>query len=118
MKKISQILKETNVNQIYGDLIRFNEDELEGKCALGVLACESGKENLKLSKHTHYVLSEDILNAYEIADLKYPYLNVNGNFEWDFESEVWLSTLIIRLNDTYHFTFKEIGEFLEVTFDL
>lgn len=124
MKKISQILKESKIPQITGDLIRFNwiSGKFEGKCALGVLACESGDPHLKLNKENNWVAYSTILKAYGIEDLAiYPYLDINNsNYPepWNFKIESNLSGIIMRLNDSYDLTLKEIGEFLEVTFNL
>lgn len=124
--KISQILKESHTPQVQGDLIKYDFDtgEFEGKCALGVLACESGDSFLKLSKDHQNVQYDAILNAYGIADEAYPMLvhpKLYSSKEtgWDFNDQTYLlSHIIIRLNDTFNFSFKEIGEFLEETFDL
>jgi len=116
--KISQILKETTIPQITNHLIKFKDDtkEMIGKCALGVLACESDDPFVHLSIERLFVSHNQILGSYGIKDEKvYPYLTRN-DFSWDYNSNI---SLIIRtLNDSYNFTFKEIGEFLEVTFDL
>lgn len=132
--KPSEILRNTTTPQICGDLIKFKkydrvngevimrkEPEFLGKCALGVLACESGKENLQLSLKREFVPYEDILSAYGIEMEKvYPHMSIfpDDGKVWDFTSEVLMSLdgIIIRLNDTYELTFKEIAEFLEVTF--
>ena len=116
--KISQILKETTIPQITNHLIKFRDDtkEVIGKSALGVLACESDDPLLHLSREKLFVSHFQILESYGIKDEKvYPYLTGN-DFFWNYNSE--LSLIIKRLNDSYNFTFKEIGEFLEVTFDL
>jgi len=116
--KISRILKETAIPQITNNLIKFRDDtkEVIGKSALGVLACESDDPLLHLSREKLFVSHFQILESYGIKDEKvYPYLTGN-DFFWDYNSE--LSLIIKRLNDSYNFTFKEIGEFLEVTFDL
>lgn len=62
MKKISQILKESKIHQITGDLIEFDDfGKLLGKCAMGVLACESGKKELKLCFGNESVQLKEIL---------------------------------------------------------
>lgn len=121
--KISQVLKETKVPQITGRLIRFNDitDEFVGKCALGVLACESGDPNLKLNKDKIGVDYGDIIKAYGIEDERiYPLPHspniVSPEKTWDYSMSVNLATIIMRLNDLHKLTFKQIGEFLEVTF--
>ena len=135
--KPSEILRSTTTPQITGDLIKFKKyeyvggeshrlaiPEFLGKCALGVLACESGKSNLKLDIDNDFVSYEDILEAYDIDTEKvYPNMSTlpdkDGNI-WDFKNDELMSIdgIIIRLNDTYELTFKEIADFLEVTFDL
>lgn len=132
--KPSEILRNTSTPQITGDLIKFKkyeksgtdiiklkEPELLGKCAMGILACDSGKKNLQLSLKREFVPYEDILSAYGIEMEKvYPHMSIfpDDGKVWDFTSEVLMSLdgIIIRLNDTYELTFKEIAEFLEVTF--
>ena len=134
--KPSEILRSATTPQITGDLIKFQKYETVGgethrlaqpiflgKCALGVLACDSGNSYLQLSIDKDYVSYEAILEEYDIDTEKvYPHMSVFQNAEnvWDFTSEVLMSVdgIIIRLNDTYELTFKEIAEFLEVTFDL
>ena len=121
--KISQILKETEIKQITGDLIRFDTwtGDLIGKCALGVLACESPDEAMHLNPNRKAVGYTDILHSYGIDILEgYPYLNTNGHSEvdFDFDGVMSLESIIIRLNDIHKFTFKQIADFLEITFDL
>lgn len=116
--KISQILMETTTPQITNNLIKFRDgtDEVIGKSALGVLACESDNSSLHLSKEKLFVSHYQILESHGIKDEKiYPYLTGN-DFFWNYNSE--LSRIIKTLNDSHNFTFKEIGEFLNVTFDL
>ena len=116
--KISQILMETTISQITNHLIKFRDDtkEVIGKSALGVLACESNVSSVHLSRERLFVSHSEILASHGINDEKvYPYLTGN-DFSWDYNSE--LSLIIKTLNDSYNFTFKEIGEFLDVTFDL
>lgn len=125
MKKISQILKETTVPQIKYTFISFGDNgKMMGKCALGVLACESDDKLLHLDEEHRTIDMLDLFGSYGIKDIGgLPYLNnVTG---WDFEYEnqenkflFTLSRVITSLNDHWGFTFKEIGEFLEVTFDL
>ncbi|MBA4718258.1 MAG: hypothetical protein HRO68_03845 [Nitrosopumilus sp.] len=116
--KISQILKDSSTPQITNHLIKFRDGtkEVIGKSALGVLACESDDPSVHLSRERLFVSHSQIMNSYEIKDEKvYPYLTGN-DFSWDYNSE--LSLIIKRLNDLHNLTFKEIGEFLDVTFDL
>lgn len=124
--KMSQILKDTTVPQLYGALIAFDEytKEFKGKCALGVLACESGNPDLKLSVDNMGAPWEDIIKAYGVDPQEgFPTITCNRDYEeglhgWDFEYGMDLSLIIIRLNDSWKLSFEEIGEFLEVTFDL
>ncbi len=116
--KISQILMETTTPQITRHLIKFRDDthEVIGKSALGVLACESDDPSVYLSIERLFVSHSQILASHGIKDEKvYPYLTGN-DFSWDYNSELFL--ILKRLNDSYNSTFKEIGEFLDVTFDL
>jgi len=116
--KISQILTETTTPQITNQLIKFREgtDEVIGKSALGVLACESDDPSVHLNREKLVVSHYQILESHGIKDEKvYPYLTGN-DFFWNYNSE--LSRIIKTLNDSHNFTFKEIGEFLNVTFDL
>jgi len=127
--KISQVLRETEVPKIKFRLISFNDDgEFEGKCAMGVLACESKVEDLKLSKDKTHVSYTDIINAYKIPKhmnggvLPYIWKPSRGKIHVDFfeneKNQQWLSEQIITLNDSLGLSFKEIGEFLEVTYGL
>ena len=116
--KISQILMKTTIPQITNQLIKFRDDtkEVIGKSALGVLACESDNPSIHLSRERLFVSHYQILESHGIKDEKiYPYLTGN-DFFWNYNSE--LSRIIKTLNDSYNFTFKEIGEFLDVTFNL
>ncbi len=118
MYKISQILIESTTPQITNRLIKFKDgtEEVIGKSALGVLACESVDSSIHLSKERLFVSHSQIMQSYGIKDEKvYPYLT-GTNFTWGYNSE--LSNIIKTLNDSHNFTFKEIGEFLYVTFDL
>ncbi len=115
--KMSQILKETTIPQT-NQLIKFKDgtDEVIGKSALGVLACESDDTSIHLSRERLVVSHNEILQSYGIKDEKiYPYLTGN-DFSWDYNAE--LSLIIKTLNDSHNFSFKEIGEFLDVTLDL
>ena len=116
--KISQILKETTIPQITNHLIKFkdNTDEVVGKSALGVLACESDDPAVHLNREKLFASHYEILQSYGIREEKvYPYL-MGDDFSWDYNAEI--SLIIKTLNDSHNFTFKEIGEFLDVTFDL
>lgn len=116
--KISQILTETTTPQITKHLIKFRDgtNEVIGKSALGVLACESVDSSVHLSKERLFVGHSQIMQSYGIRDEKvYPYLT-GTKFNWDYNSE--LSNIIKTLNDSHNFTFKEIGEFLDITFGL
>ncbi len=116
--KISQILMESTTPQIAKNLIEFRDstNEVIGKSALGVLACESDDQSVHLSRERLFVSHSEILQSHGIKDDKvYPYL-MGNDFSWDYNSE--LSLIIKTLNDSYNLTFKEIGEFLDVTFDL
>ena len=136
-KKISQILKESTIPQINGELIGYtdlNQDTI-GKCALGVLACESGNPDLTLDENTTQLkqmrITNSILKEYDIPS---EYLNRHNavlpelysydisddekHINWTWENSTTLEYIIMSLNDKLELSFKEIGEFLEVTFDL
>ncbi len=104
--------------QITKHLIKFRDstNEVIGKSALGVLACESDDTSVHLSKERLFVSHSQILISHGIKNEKvYPYLTGN-DFSWDYNSE--LSLILKTLNDSHNLTFKEIGEFLDITFDL
>jgi len=119
--KISQVLKDTKIHQIHGHFIDFDlNGELLGKCALGILACESPDETLHLSKYNRGGLWDNfdrLFKSYGVEDIKgLPQPSIyNG---WSFSTTSTLTDIIMHLNDTKELTFKQIGEFLEVTFDL
>ncbi len=116
--KISQILMKSTTPQITRHLIKFRDgtQEVIGKSALGVLACESDDPSVHLSRERLFVSHSEILASHGIKDEKvYPYLTGN-DFSWGYNSE--LSLIIKTLNDSHNFTFKEIGEFLDITFNL
>ena len=114
---MSQILKEATIPQTT-QLIKFKDgtDKVIGMSALGVLACESSNPSIHLSRERMFVSHNEILKSYGMKDEKvYPYLTGN-DFSWDYNAE--LSLIIKTLNDSHNFSFKEIGEFLDVTLDL
>ena len=118
--KPSQVLRETKVPQIKHRLIKFVGNEMIGKCAMGVLACESGNPDLQLTKERLGVDYEAIMYAYGIETITgYPTLDLDQQ-DWDFDTERLGSLIatITGMNDFGGFTFEQIAEFLEVTFDL
>jgi len=119
ISKISQILKDTDITQVYGSLIRFDSNkDIVGKCALGVLACESQDKELHLSYTRASVHWESILKSYGLED-EWIYPRISSEFGWDWNhAGTNITSIIMSLNDSFHLNFKEIGEFLEVTFDL
>ncbi len=130
--KPSQILRETTIPQIKRRLIKFrNGGKVAGKCAMGVLACECGNPDLKLSPENETVHYEDIFEAFGIKeeDQYMPNLNshiykdddriiLNYDDMWDFDKHYPLHFVVTALNDNYGLSFDEIADFLEVTFDL
>ena len=127
--KISHILRETTIQQIYGSLIRYDENnyELEGKCVLGVLACESGNPEYKLDmKHNGTELTQTILDQYpNIPKDLLRNLPALGRifedvitYDFDFDDTQSLTYQIMTLNDSMKLSFDQIAEFLEVTYDL
>lgn len=133
MKKISQVLRETTVQQITGTYIRFDSDgEFEGKCALGVLACGSPDKSLHLDYDNREVgVADKLLETYGIEPMgKMIYIsNPNDNdcgftvledrdLSYLSKDNMMIGEIIVTLNDMWELTFDEIAEFLEVTFDL
>ena len=131
--KISQVLKETTILQIKGSLIRFSsKDELEGKCAMGVLACEDGNENHKLKVNSSSRnITHDILNEYDIPeDIRGLVPSIRSGYSdgslpdneksvnIDYDRDTTLTYEIMVLNDTFGLDFKQIAEWLEITYDL
>jgi len=130
--KISQILKQTTIQQIQGNLIRFIGDNIEGKCAMGVLACEDGNEKHKLSKTEQSAsITHSILGEYDIPeDIRESVPTIRHEWGQDslpqdekdvvieLENTYNLTYQIMALNDGLGLNFKQIAEFLEVTYDL
>ncbi len=135
MKKISTVLRETDVHQIRGHLVMFDDlGNMEGKCALGVLSCETGIPAMQLVEHGLRPMLRDILAAYGIPDeeqIGYP--NIGYKYQdnikpgetyayemtdLDFNRMHSISDQIITLNDCFGYTFKQIADFLETTYDL
>ena len=129
MKKISQMLLETEVIQVTGRLARYNvSHEITGKCAMGVLACESGDSDMKLEYGKHEPLLDPILidcklpkDLDQVHKLVYRYLNdddIPTLIDIDMNNYQSLGSQIINLNDALRLSFKEIGEYLEVTYGI
>lgn len=137
MKKISQILRETDVQQIYGHLISYGDDgEFEGKCVLGVLSCESGVPSFKLDKdHNGVALTYAILEQYDSIPKEYleeailpsiyiiqechsETISIDMTISLNWNTPCTLTHMIMNLNDIAKLTFSQIADFLEVTFDL
>ena len=129
MKKISQMLLETEVIQVTGRLASYNEShEITGKCAMGILACESGDPDMKLEYDKSEPLSGPVLIAcklpkdlYEVPKLVYKYLDdddIPTLTDIDMDNYQSLGGQIINLNDSLRLSFKEIGEYLEVTYGI
>lgn len=123
MKKLSTILRETNIPKITGQYILFHNRKLVGKCAMGVISCEVG---LTLDYNIReYPLSKILIHANVpgyLIDTYLPYVSINQWGKPDHpkytEAEGTLGHIITHYNDTGKFTFKEIADYLEVTFDL
>ena len=120
MKGLATILRETTIPKIEGDLIRYQEGVLEGKCARGVISCEVG---LKLDEaHRHYSADEILIAAgltQEQIDEDFPFMKGNDCSHQDgtlYESKSSLAYIIFHYNDTLEFSFKEIADFIETTF--
>ncbi len=110
MKGIATILRETNVKQVEGTLAEFDgNNEIVGKCALGVISCEVG---LTLKRFEKDPMWEEILLK---AGVPVDFTRVgecfdSGTYHEDLQSH------IIYLNDTLKLTFKEIADWIENTF--
>lgn len=125
MKGFATILRATKIKQIKEDLIRYDKKgKLVGKCALGVISCEVG---LKLDKDRTNVSSMAILMAggltqeesmeqYPFTRFKNCYAKLPNEPELYDEQESSLDGMIFHLNDGIGMSFKEIADFLEVTF--
>ncbi len=115
IKNIAHILHTTNIRQITGRLIEFREHNLVGKCALGVISCESG---LVLDEGSSGHSFEKILSAAGIPDeyleLYFPYSDAS---DWDGGDHLCrIGDVIISLNDGLNYDFHEIAEYLETTY--
>ena len=128
------ILRDTNVPQIRGNLARWERDiepRLIGKCALGVISCEVGlplsyygyepsyddimsNANVPLEFYDDCILPkierEDGDNEAEVSNIYFPIGDSKG---WEWQS---LYQMIWNLNDG-GLSFKEIADFLEITFE-
>lgn len=121
MQPLHSVPKNATITQCTNTLIDTNGR----KCAMGVLSCalNSEKYTLVVEKMLDDTYNLDFLNSilgeYGINnDDVLPYLGRFGGFDFDCESYMRLTNIIVSLNDYYNLTFKQIGEFLEVTFDL
>ena len=138
LDNICEILRNTTVPQIYGDLISFKvidvlddgepEHEFIGKCALGVISCEVGM-TLDYNHQTYDY--PDILRTAGVPEElinfdSLPYLDTSINTDGDgrrYITEIDFSDegcsafaeYIYKLNDG-GLSFKEIADFLETTF--
>lgn len=119
LRQIIDVLRASEVPQVIIHLVKFDaNDKVIGKCALGVLACESGRPELKLDSRNQTIDHSDILEAYGCDHEKYDlfrYSILDEKFDTD-SSIIPLTEIIWRLNDVERLTFKEIADFLETTF--
>lgn len=126
LDNIVSILSSTDVPQITGKLISFDEhDNMIGKCALGVISCEVGiplmnrgdnevSYNRILSKAN---VPSELNGVQDVLPSLYIYTTSKG-VESVFFNECTttdLASYIYLLNDN-GLSFNEIAEFLEVTF--
>lgn len=116
IRKIAGELRTTETTQIKGALSKFDdEDQLIGKCALGVLTCKFYEKLTSEHPNGHVDDSEieycDILLA---SGIECEFIEDLPN-EWD-EDNSDLSGVICHLNDRAQLTFKEIADYLETTF--
>jgi len=130
MIKPSVILKETNITKVKGDLASFDAyGKLKGKCALGVISCENymvlTPETKEDASYTKIMLASLPKSKQWLEkDQALPYFDYFLRKEDDdgyssLENGGWLlSRIIYQLNDSSqaNLSFKELGEFLEVTF--
>lgn len=120
IQDIIQVLRDSKTTQIKGNYIRYSGRKLEGKCALGELACKSGKSVLKLDKQRDVIDKAFLLKTYGVDDIDLPFFTYQGK-GWDFDyinMTTSIADVIVTLNDDYGLTFKQIADFLEATFDL
>ena len=115
IKNIAYILHTTNIRQITGRLIEFNNHNLVGKCALGVISCESG---LVLDEDNSTHSFEKILSAAGIPDeytnLYFPFLDGS---DWENgEHSCRISDVIISLNDGQKYDIHQIADYLHTTY--
>lgn len=129
VETICNSLRNTKIPQIFGDLIKFdNDDNLIGKCALGVIACDVGLplsiENMSYSydKIMEYSGVPEELERFKNKLLPViDYLQGCGVYHVDSldledsSKNSMLSTTIYSLNDA-GLTFSEIADWLEITF--
>ena len=112
MKKASEVLIESEKTriQITGNLVRLDllkdNPRITGYCALGALACEK-KMITNQNVLDHPPSYNDILLSYGLnpwAKVQHPEVGYINKQE--------VCNLIWRLNDTYKWSFKQIGKWL------
>ena len=146
LENICNILRETDVPQIYGDLIRFEstydeetdsfkQEVMKGKCALGVISCEVG---MTLNYDVQTYDYSDILNYANVPSellRGLPYIHVSTkyvndeskddlhgekrvptNAQFDFDSSASGFAEYIFKVNDGGLTFKELADYLEETF--
>lgn len=129
---ITKILRNPEYPQITGDLEKLNENsEIEGKCALGELRCQSGVKNYYNTTDERGVIMKKCgvpkwlysrTNLPKFYDLRRNgnWVSFNKNLRLDFDDDVFfrksnIQEWIYGLNDS-GFTYDQICEWLEVTF--
>lgn len=124
MKKMSTVLIETTIQRVSHQFIQFDKDsgDLIGKCAMGVLGCESTDKACHLDKDHHSLWNQfDIMfRSYGINPEEFNQIPHVSSFDDKvyFSETMTLDSQIIQMSDSGRWTFKEIGEFLEVTYNL
>ncbi len=113
---IAKILRQTDIPKITGALIGHSGDEV-GKCALGVISCEVGLPlTLELAMAENLPTYNQILKKAGVPndyiDGEIPYSTYPESVEYN----VSLDRVIWSLNDSLRLSFKEIADYIEITF--
>ncbi len=115
IRQICKTLRKTRTKQIYKTLARFDaNNRVLGKCALGVLSCKFSQKITPQNKgdlNMITILSDagipsdwqfrEIFPHYYAGEMRIAVTQLYG--------------MIVSLNDSEEFTFKEIADFLEIT---
>lgn len=123
LQEIINVLRNTNAKKTKFAFVNFDdEDNTSAYCALGALMC--AKEPIKTRKQFYGdgkgSLSYDssgVLNKYTFLKTSLQYDNgAPIGFDNDSEAFHTVEQMIIRMNDRFDLSFKEIADMLEATF--